>query len=434
MKDPEIIVAEDPQVGSVNNEPTVPDITLNIPDTGYPPEPPIEPYLSEPPAIHLDIVGYPTYDQTNYVATGSKPESQPDMGDIEGWSGEKDYEYSVNETEFSDKIDQQRKIYFGHEKEEPHMVTDEQKAPELHIHLELDSSVDEFDFRETAEEWKEALSDSPRFEGYTGSSSFVGNMRYDRDTRGLTMKLNGKSYNFCDVPERKWSDLKGATSIGKAFNDIVKGQHDCSISLNIPEENIVRNPIREAIGQIRNEFEWLSDEYLDRIKRVNAKGKWYLIRAAAETVTDHRSEGEQYRRKLDGDELHAIARTAISHAMDINHLGPDYKTKSLIADAEYDKKRKEIQMLVHEEDPEVNQAIADHKITAVSINGGSPRSTEVKCESTECFNVPRGVVLGEMDGIALTWVVTNRDGVYWQGERIPSAKPGVSNTKIEILN
>ena len=59
------IIAVNPPVGSVYNYPEVPPtITLNIPDTGYPPEPQIpnpEPYLSEPiPKLQPDIVGYPT--------------------------------------------------------------------------------------------------------------------------------------------------------------------------------------------------------------------------------------------------------------------------------------------------------------------------------------------------------------------------------------
>ena len=129
-----------------------------------------------------------------------------------------------------------------------------------------------------------------------------------------------------------------------------------------------------------------------------------------------------------------MARTAVGHGMDINHMHKidpvtgriiaDYKTKAYIADSEYDKKRKEIQMLVHEEDPEIISAIERHDITAVSINGGAPRNQEVKCEATECFNVPTGVILGELDDIALTWVVTNRNGMTWQGKHISRATPG----------
>mgnify|MGYP000347377807 CR=1 FL=1 len=43
----------------------------------------------------------------------------------------------------------------------------------------------------------------------------------------MIMILNGETYRFCDVPERKFDTLEGATSVGKAFNDVIKGQHDC---------------------------------------------------------------------------------------------------------------------------------------------------------------------------------------------------------------
>ena len=393
------IIAINPPLGSVNNHPEVPPITLNVPDTGYPPQysPPHEPYLSEPLRINTpDVIGYPTYDQTNYVATGSKPNSQPSMHNEEGWSANKEppistqglnidphsilFEPPMNETKFSDKIDKQRDKYLHPNGEKPaadvRIVKDETSSPEIHIHLDM-ADPDEFKFDETIDDgWREVVS-SPRFEAFTNSSSFVGNVRYDRDTNQMTMILNGKEYDFCDVPERKFDSLKGSTSMGKAFNDTIKGQHDCGgTRLNLPRTN---SPIQESIGQIRNQFDWLSDEYLDRVKKINSDGKWYLIRAAAETITNHMSEGEEYRRKLDGDELHAMARTAINHTMDINHLGENFKTEALVADSEYDKKRKEIQMLVHESDPEIIDAISNHDITAVSINGGAPRDTKVEC-------------------------------------------------------
>lgn len=440
-------VVTDPPIGTIHDEPKVPPLTLKIPDTGYPPQviPPHEPYLSEPyPPLSLNYSPMPQDNQhnQNYVATGAKPESQPSMHNEEGWTKEKSSPIStqglnidpnsiifeppmLNETEFSDEIDQQRDKYL-------HLDKEKSPAPEIHIHLELsDPEPDEFTFSETMEDWKEAISGSPRFDAFTNTSSFVGNVRYDRYAQAMTMILNGKSYDFCRVSEREYQALKGASSVGKAFNDTIKGQHDCSGGADS-----VRTPlmIQESIGQIRNEFKWLSDDYLDRVRKVKSDGKWYLIRASAETITDHRSEGEEYRRKLDGDELHAMARTAISHGMDINHLGEDFKTKALIADAEYDKERKEIQMLVHESDAEIIDGIRNHEITAVSINGGAPRSTKVECEQSECFNVPRGVVLGELDGIALTWVVTTRNGFRWRNKHIPYAKPGVGTTVIEPLN
>jgi hypothetical protein len=170
-----------------------------------------------------------------------------------------------------------------------------------------------------------------------------------------------------------------------------------------------------------------------------AGGKLYLIRATQSTITDHRPEGEPYRRLLAGDELLGMARTAIGHTMDINH-NPEWKTQAVILDSEYDPATQSIQMLILERDPEINQMIKAQQITAVSINGGSPRNETVEpCDhgcrdgSCELCVVPRGVVLGEQDDIALTWVVTAPQGVFYKGQAIPKAEPGVKSTIIQSV-
>lgn len=83
-----------------------------------------------------------------------------------------------------------------------------------------------FSFKETISDWQDVVTEQ-RFKAFTSSSSFVGNVRYDQDNQSMVMILNGESYNFCNVPERKFDVLEGATSVGKAFNDEIKGQHDC---------------------------------------------------------------------------------------------------------------------------------------------------------------------------------------------------------------
>ncbi len=196
--------------------------------------------------------------------------------------------------------------------------------------------------------------------------------------------------------------------------------------------------IQEAVEQIRQDFRWLGDDYLERIKQVDAPGQMFLIRASSEAITDHRQDGEPLRRWLKPDELHAMARTAVGMNMDINHH-IENKTNSQVLDSEFDKERNEIQMIVHEEDPEVLQAIRDNTITAVSINGGAPRSEKVECPdcedgtSCECFLVPEGVILGELDNVALTWVVTDPHGMMFKGRWIAPATPGVKVTAIEPL-
>ena len=198
--------------------------------------------------------------------------------------------------------------------------------------------------------------------------------------------------------------------------------------------------ISEAISSLRAEFAWLGEDYIKKAKELSqdAKGTLYLVRAAGETITDHTGEGEPYRRKLSADELNSMTRTAIGKKMDVNHQ-PEYETDATILDADFDKNRKEIQMLILERDPQINRAIKDKKITAVSINGGMPRAEEIEpcdhnCTSNcELCVVPKGVVLGEIDDIAMTYVVTDPNGLYWNGHFIPKAEPGIKFTKIEPL-
>jgi len=186
------------------------------------------------------------------------------------------------------------------------------------------------------------------------------------------------------------------------------------ISLNLPSSNIQKKKIlskrrilQEAITNLRDEFVWLTEDYIDSAKDLasDADGTLYLVRAAGETLTDHTGEGEPYRRKLSADELNSMTRTMIGKTMDINHQ-PEFKTDTTILDAEFDKKRKELQALIIVKDREINKAISNGKITAVSINGGLPRSETVEPCSDDCTDddcelclVPHGVVLGELDDV-----------------------------------
>ena len=215
------------------------------------------------------------------------------------------------------------------------------------------------------------------------------------------------------------------------------------MKLDIPSRSLLikRKNLQEAMSDLRSEFGWLTDDYIIKAKELSkeAHGKLYLIRAAGEAITDHTGEGEPYKRKLSADELNSMTRTAIGKTMDINHQ-PEYETDATILDAEFDTHRKEIQMLVLERDPQINNAIEDGKITAVSINGGMPRNESIepcdhdcKTDNCELCLVPKGVVLGEIDGIGMTWVVTDPNGLYWNGHYITNAQPGIKFTKIEVL-
>ncbi len=196
--------------------------------------------------------------------------------------------------------------------------------------------------------------------------------------------------------------------------------------------------IREAIGQVT--ATWLEPGYLENAKKVaeGQGGRLYLIKAAEETITDHRAEGEQYMRKLAATELQKMTRTAIGHGIDLNHMGPEFRTSSVIIDGEWDPNMEEMQYLVIESDPEINAAIERGDIADVSINGGAPRREVVEpcdgnCSGGTCelCNVPVGVILAELDDIGFTWVV-NRP-FMWKGQMIPAATPGIKTTVIQPI-
>lgn len=193
--------------------------------------------------------------------------------------------------------------------------------------------------------------------------------------------------------------------------------------------------IRETLQELHHQFNWFTDGYLAKIHELNksVSGAFILVRASAETITDHRSEGEPYRRLLKGEELMQLTRTGIGKSTDINHLGKEYEVDSQVLDAEYDPIRKESQMLVHLKDPEIINFINTGQIDAVSINAGAPRRMDTECDTGECFVVPTGLILGELDGIAFTWVVSDPAGIVWRGKYIPKATAGVKSTKVEII-
>lgn len=199
--------------------------------------------------------------------------------------------------------------------------------------------------------------------------------------------------------------------------------------------------IKETISELQSQFKWLSPEHIERAKQGVQQygGLVLLIRAASETITDHRASAPagtlhaQYRRLLSANELMMMTRTGIGKGVDINHYSTPFQTQGIVLDGEFDPERKEIQFLVYERDPDVCAAIQSGKLNQVSINGGSPRTTELTCSTDECFAEPKGVVLGEKDNIAFAYVVTDPQGMRWKDKWVPPETPGVKNTKIEIL-
>ena len=101
-----------------------------------------------------------------------------------------------------------------------------------------------FEFNETIDEhWREIehylLEDAtnsgqksdtvgnPEFRAFTHSSSFVGNVIWDRESREMEILLNGSKYHFCNVSERLFDSFEGADSKGAFFNREIKTLHDC---------------------------------------------------------------------------------------------------------------------------------------------------------------------------------------------------------------
>jgi hypothetical protein len=101
-----------------------------------------------------------------------------------------------------------------------------------------------FEFKEeSSDEWKELehylyedatnsgqKSDTvgnPEFKAFTHSSSFVGNVLWDRESREMDIILNNKTYHFCNVSERLFDSFEGSSSKGAFFNREIKTLHDC---------------------------------------------------------------------------------------------------------------------------------------------------------------------------------------------------------------
>ena len=101
-----------------------------------------------------------------------------------------------------------------------------------------------FEFVETLDDsWKEVehylMEDStnsgqksdtvgnPEFKSFTHSSSFIGNVVWDRESREMDIILNDKTYHFCRVSERLFDSFEGASSKGAFFNREIKTLHDC---------------------------------------------------------------------------------------------------------------------------------------------------------------------------------------------------------------
>ena len=261
------------------------------------------------------------------------------------------------------------------------------------------------------------------------ASSFVGKVIYTPEFQTLEVVLNGKKYNFCNVPERTFDSFEGASSKGAFFARQIRQQFDCvsglSESLNIYKH---RQP---------GEFDWINDEAIENMKsftKENPDGRFILAVVSGESYTDHRIEGEDFRRHWTKNELIQNIRTAKHKLTDINHMWQKKDPMSgMIYDANWNFTNDRGEMILWESDPDILNAIRNDIITAASINTGKPRENEKNCSTGECFTEATGTVLGEDNNVALAYIVTDPQGFKYNGQVIPAMPPGMKFTKLYII-
>lgn len=441
----------------------LPSITLKVPDTGYPPDKPYEPYLSEPTNVGpVATRGKRTDGAADATAT-PEGDSTPIIR-AEGFASHLQIPQDMGRNTQNEQLE----LY-------PIIWPPSPDGTEKETEEEEDPKKKRKNWLKKIAPWLGIVGSGLALEELLAQPKLEIQARYvytGHESPEICDGFNGKVYNLLDrvnrpVPPSEGLGYTNTHPNCKCYWEVVtiptktdkssraEKKHIKSIHQKIGQKakagtlhtvnedgtlskrtrgtnprNMAFTAMREALVGLRQEFSWLTENYEQAVRNLPVEGKWYIIRASSKTVTDHRAEGEPYRRLLSGDELHALTRTAIGKEMDVNH-DVKFKTQAHIYDAEYDPVREESQMLVLESDPDIIKAIDNGIITAVSINGGSPRSEHVECGAEECFVVPTGVVLGELDNVALTWVVTHPQGFFYKGELLPPAQPGVKNTVIE---
>ena len=86
-----------------------------------------------------------------------------------------------------------------------------------------------FSFNEAPREWvgSKIYTDAAKFLQFDQSSSFVGNVVYEKATEEMLIVLGDRIYNFCRVPRSIYNGFRRASSKGKYFNSFIKGLWDC---------------------------------------------------------------------------------------------------------------------------------------------------------------------------------------------------------------
>ncbi len=202
-------------------------------------------------------------------------------------------------------------------------------------------------------------------------------------------------------------------------------------------------PLSESL-QIENkkpgEFDWIDDKAIEEMRKYSANhgsGKFILAVLSGESITDHRKDitvNENYRRRWNKKELMQNIRTAKGKMTDINHMYPKIDPQSGgVYDANWNFTTNRGEVIMWETDEMILNAIRTDVITAVSLHTGLPRKFVKNCSDGECFMEPEGTIIGELDNIALAFVVTKPEGFFYNGQVIGALPPGMSFTSIYII-
>jgi len=333
----------------------------------------------------------------------------------------------------------------GEEKDQPRTIN-------LKVEIIKEEPIGEsFEIDEPIVEWKEA--NLPREDEFTEPSTVVGTVKYFPDEQVMEVELNGRKYPYYGVSYRDFDSFRGAGSKGAHYNRIFKGRFGPGRKVDaLSNQEALNKAILYRESMVRehpDDFSWIDElaikEMIQESKR-GGQGKYILLKAAEGTTTDHRAEGESYQRIITPELLKKLTYTAIKKGSDINHLYPKRNINSgVVIDAEFNDKTGFAEFIYFETDPEIIQGITDGYIDAVSINGGAARSykiidggglevenPDIRCTTGECFRLGEGIILGEKDNVAFTWVVT-QPGFRYNGRMIPPTVPGVKTTRIIML-
>ena len=93
-----------------------------------------------------------------------------------------------------------------------------------------DKQFESFTVDEPAREWEgtQQYTDAvAKILTFSHSSSFVGQVVYEKATKEMLIVLGDSTYNFCKVPRAIYDGFRKAGSKGKYFNEVIKGAWDC---------------------------------------------------------------------------------------------------------------------------------------------------------------------------------------------------------------